>query len=242
MQIIPVQTRLFRVGENLQDFIVEYVPTIQSGDIVVVTSKIVALAQGRVIAPGFNKNQIVAGMTDEVVETPWCLLSRSGMDWCANAGVDESNAGGSLILLPEHPRHAALTLRDGLSEQMKHRDFGVLLTDTRIVPLRQGTMGMALAWAGVDPIKDYVGTEDLYGRKLKMTKANIVHALAAAAVLVMGEGAESAPLVIIRDSGIPIEPAQSGEVGDIAILPEDDLYRYLYEAKTDSMIDKKPIS
>jgi len=193
-----------------------------------VTSKIVALAEGRVVPPGFDKRRVIESEAEDFVETPWCLLTRNGNDWCANAGADESNSDGSLILLPKRPKMSAAALRDALARYFSNRQVAVLFTDTRIVPLRHGTMGMALAWAGINPIKDYVGTPDLYGRPLKMTKSNIVHALAAAAVLVMGEGAESIPLAVIRESGIPIEPEAYGEVGELAILPQDDLYRFLY--------------
>lgn len=237
MQIIPVRTRLFREGENLREFIVESIPVLQAGDILVVTSKIVALAEHRVIASNRNKRQVILEEAEESVETPWCLLTRNGNDWCANAGVDESNANGSVILLPKDPKESAKRLRD----EFGNREIGLILTDTRTVPLRQGTMGMALAWAGVGQLKDYIGTPDLYGRPLKMTKANIVHALAAAAVLVMGEGAESVPIVIIRDSGVPINFEASGEVGDVAMLPEEDLYQYLFVAKSASRVDNTPI-
>ena len=225
MLIIPVPTRLFRQEESLLDFLREHLPELQTGDVLVVTSKIVALAEGRVLPPGFDKRAAIELEADEIRETPWCLLTRRGRDWCANAGVDESNADGGLILLPNDPKGSVVKLRAGFED----KKIGLILTDTRIVPLRQGTMGMALSWAGIDPIQDYVGTPDLFGRVLKMTKANLVHALAAAAVLVMGEGAESIPIVIIRDSGVAISEA-AGEVGDLAILPEEDLYRYLYVA------------
>jgi F420-0:gamma-glutamyl ligase len=62
-----------------------------------------------------------------------------------------------------------------------------------------------------------------------MTKANIVHALATAAVLVMGEGAESVPIVIIRDADVERDPDASGEVSDLAILPREDVYRVVFE-------------
>lgn len=207
----------------------------------VITSKIVALSEGRVLDAGFDKRGAIEAESDETIDTPWCLLTRRGQDWCANAGVDESNAEGKLILLPGEPVKSARALRDGLR---KIYGFAppVILTDTRIVPLRQGTMGMALAWAGFEAIKDYIGTPDLFGRPLKMTKANLVHALAAASVFVMGEGAESIPFVIIRDSGIPIISDASGEVGDLAILPEDDLYKHVYIAKSSPKVDNADIS
>jgi coenzyme F420-0:L-glutamate ligase len=238
MQIIPVRTRLFLEGESLSSFILGQVPVLEPGDILVVTSKIMALSQGRVLPPGFDKRQAILDEADEIVETPWCLLARKGKDWCANAGADESNADGKLILLPRESKESTVALRRDLAARFTN-PFGVILTDTRIVPFRQGTMGMALAWSGFTPIHDYVGTPDLYGRLLKMTKANFVHALAAAAVLVMGEGAESIPLAVIRRSGVVMDPEASGEVGDIAVEPKNDLYRFLFVADSATGVDNK---
>lgn len=229
MEIIPVKTRLFREGEPLVPFVREFIPRLEPGDLLVVTSKIVALSQGRVLKNGFDKKQIIASESDEVIETPWCDLARRGRDWRANAGVDESNADGTLILLPSQPKETAVALRQEIAEAYGIPEIAIIMTDTRIVPLRQGTMGMALAFAGFDPIQDYVGKPDLFGRPLKMTKANIAHALAAAAVFVMGEGAESIPLAIIRDSGIHINAESAGDAGDLTIAPEEDVYRFVYE-------------
>jgi len=229
MEIIPVRTRLFHPGEPLVPFVREHIPVLHSGDVLAVTSKIVALSQQRVLAAGFDKRGAIEAEAEETVETPWCLLTRQGNDWCANAGVDESNADGRLVLLPAHPKEAAAAWRAELAAAFNVPDLAVILTDTRIVPLRQGAMGMALAWAGVEPIRDYRGQPDLFGRELKMTTANLVHALAAAAVLAMGEGAESIPLVVIRGSGVPLRPDAAGEAGDLAVRPADDLYRFIYD-------------
>ncbi len=220
-----------RAGESLKVFVLEHVPALQPGDILAVTSKIVALAENRVIPPGFDKRKEIQSESEETRETPWCLLTRRGSDWCANAGVDESNANDSLILLPKDPKRSALSLHQDLSKAFGIDAFGILLTDTRIVPLRQGTMGMALAWSGLEPIHNYIGSPDLFGRELKMTKSNLVHALAAAAVLVMGEGAESVPIVIIRNSGVTMNTSAAGTVEDVAVLPEDDLYRFVYRCE-----------
>lgn len=230
MQIIAIRTSRFKPGQDLFAFIRQYVAHFQEGDIVVVTSKIAALAENRIrpLDPA-TKRQIILGESDEQIETPWCLLTRRGTDWSANAGVDESNAEGNLILLPQNAEVTAKELRARLMHENKLHSLGVILTDTRIRPLQQGTLGIALGWAGLDPIKDYVGTPDLDGRLLKMTKANVIHALAAAAVLEMGEGAESQPLAIISGSSVQFNEV-SGSCADLTVSPQEDLYKYLYRA------------
>ncbi len=240
MEIIPVRTRLFQLGEALAPFVRAHVPELRPGDVLAVTSKIAALSQGRVLTPGFDKRRVVRDESEETAETPWCLLARRGGDWSANAGVDESNGDGRLILLPSAPKASAAAWRRELADAYGVPDLALILTDTRLVPLRRGTMGVALAWAGLEPIVDYVGRPDLYGRPLKMTQANVVHALAAAAVLAMGEGAERVPLAVLRGFDVPRRRDAAGDVGDLAVLPTDDLYRFAYASGTASDPLDKP--
>lgn len=242
MEIIPVRTRLFHPGEPLIPFVRVHVSDVRAGDILVITSKIAALSQNRVLAPGFDKRAAIVAEAEETTETPWCLLTRRGKDWCANAGVDESNADGGLILLPAEPKATAVAWRRELAAAYGVPELALILTDTRLVPLRHGTMGMALAWAGLEPVCDYVGQPDLFGRPLKMTRANLVHALAAAAVLAMGEGNESTPLALIRGSGLRLRSDAAGDVGDLAVLPADDLYRFVYVPGPMSGIDRPPVA
>lgn len=230
MEIIPITTRLFTPHDTIHNFIDEYLPEISDKSIVVVTSKIIALAQQRftTIIDKQHKYDIIRHESEQTVETPWCLLTKRGNDWSANAGVDESNANGQLILLPHTIENEARAIRDYLVERHNLSSLGVIITDTRILPMRSGTSGVALAWAGINPIKNYIGTPDLFGRNLAMTQANIVHALAAGAVLVMGEGNESIPLVHITNAPVDFSSV-SGSISDIAIEPYDDLYRPIYQ-------------
>lgn len=124
----------------------------------------------------------------------------------------------------------AKDLRESIMRRRGVSPLAVIITDTRLVPLQTGTMGIALAWAGLDPLLNYIGTPDLFGRELKMTKANVVHALASAAVLAMGEGAEGRPLVVISDAPVTFSDA-AGASEDLAVSPSEDLYAALYRSK-----------
>lgn len=229
MQVLTKKIPLFQPRTNLTEYLDQNLEEIHDQDILVITSKIIALAENRIVKdPSPEKKKSLATQeSDEIVLTPWCLLTRRQQDWCANAGIDESNAQGALILLPTDPEKTANTVRDFLKQKYNLNQLGIIISDTRLVPLRIGTLGIALAWSGIEPITDYRGTKDLFGRELKMTQANIVHALATSAVLCMGEGAEQKPISIIREAPVKFNET-SGTISEISVLPQDDLYAYLY--------------
>ena len=211
------------------DFITEHLKRPPEGSVIVVTSKILALAQGRVVAlRGLNaKERSIRNECREMLRTPWCWLTKKNGEWCANAGVDESNADGKLILMPSAiQKNAASLLRD-LKRRYRRKRLGILITDTRIFPMRVGTMGVVVGFAGIEATKSYIGEEDLFGRKLKMTQANIVHALAVSAVLVMGEGDERQPLALIQHAPVTFT-SKTVSVASLSIDPGDDLYRAAY--------------
>ena len=106
----------------------------------------------------------------------------------------------------------------------------MIITDTRLYPMRLGTMGVAIGYAGFAPIKNYAGTPDLFGRKLKRTQVNIVNALAVAAVLVMGEGAERRPLAVIEHADVAFGGG-TPSIASLAIDPRDDLYKAAYASR-----------
>lgn len=228
MEIIPIKTRIFLKKESLTDFLIENLSRLKEGDVVVITSKIIALSQGRVVPnlPGIKKKWIKKE-SKKVIETPWGSLTLKNGDWCVNAGIDESNANNQLILLPKNPFGLAEKLKKHLSAYYGLKKIGVLITDSRTVPLRAGVIGLALAYAGFFGFKDYRGQPDLFGRKLKMTKSNIVDALAAAAVSVMGEGREQTPLALIRQ--VPLQfSSKRPSLKKLLIKPQNDIYRKVF--------------
>ncbi|MEO5927849.1 MAG: coenzyme F420-0:L-glutamate ligase [Patescibacteria group bacterium] len=235
MVVTPIKTRLFEPREDLVDFIIEHLPRPAEGDVVVVTSKIVALAQGRIIdlLKTDAKNRAIKRESSKQLRTPWCWVTYKNGEWCANAGVDESNANDELILMPTKIQETAEALLKTLKRRYKRKQLGLLITDTRIYPMRVGTMGVVVGFAGIEGIKSYIGSPDLFGRKLKMTQANIVHALAVSAVLTMGEGRERQPLALIHDAPVMFTNKRTS-VASLTIDPKDDLYREVYLASAPS--------
>ena len=228
MIITPIKTRIFTTRENLTDFILSSIPKIQEKTVFVITSKIVALAQRRVVFAGEDKkDEIIRSQSKNIGKTPWCVLAYRDGEWSANAGIDASNIKNGFILLPTRPMYVARELWSALRKKYAVRSLGVIITDTRSVPLKKGTLGAVVGYAGFDGIKSYIGKKDLFARKLRMTQVNAADSLAAAAVLAMGEGNECMPLATI--SGAPISFWKKIQrPASLRIDPRKDIYKVVY--------------
>lgn len=205
MQIKAIKTRVFNEGEDLLPFILKYVKKLPENSVLVVTSKIVALAEGRTVLFK-NKRQKIKIIKEEsefAIKTKYAWLTIKDGMVMAGAGIDESNAEGKLILLPKDSYKSAEVLREQLRKKFKLKNLWVLITDSRTGPLRAGIVGMSIGYAGFKGIRDYRGTKDIFGRVLKMSRTDVADSLATSAVLSMGEGKERQPLAIITNA--PIE-------------------------------------
>ncbi len=234
MEIESIQTRVFREGEDLPSFIYEHLPHLPSESILVVTSKIVALSEGRTAPMGgeAEKKALIESESERAIRTSYkdkhlWLTIKSGMVM-ANAGIDASNAKGKLILLPQNSFASADFLRTTLRARYNAHPIGILVTDSRTAPLRAGVVGAALGYAGFKGLREYRGTPDLFGRPLEFTRTNIADSLAASAVVLMGEGSERQPLALIR--GAPVEWQETVSREELTIPLEDDLYGPLFKS------------
>jgi F420-0:gamma-glutamyl ligase len=159
------------------------------------------------------------------------------------AGIDESNADGHYILWPEDVDKLCAEIRrrlidrhceEGRRPDEAIQNLGVVSTDSHTTPLRWGVTGITTGLAGVEPLRDLRGEADIFGRKMGVTKVNIIDALAGAAVLFMGEAAEQTPIIILRGfDGIKFSDTAS--MKDFTISPEDDLYSPLIEVMKKSL-------
>lgn len=145
----------------------------------------------------------------------------------ANAGIDQSNAGGKCILLPRDSFASAAAIRRFLRARFRLKRLGVIITDSRVTPLRLGICGGAIGYAGFRGIRDDRGRPDLFGRRLEMTRTNVTDSLAAAAVLLMGEAAERKPLAVIERA--PVVFRETVRRTELLIDPKEDMYRPLFE-------------
>lgn len=217
---------LVRPGDDVAGLIVEAVLanilTLQSKDILVVTQKIVSKAESRYldltsIVPSERANELAAitGKSPQLVEAilsessevlrakPGVLIvaTRHGIVM-ANAGIDQSNlspglAGGTVLLLPEDPDRTAERIKFQCDAQFS-ADIGVIISDSVGRAWRQGTVGLAIGAAGVPSLWDRRGEPDLAGRPLEVTEVGFADAVAAAAVLAMGEADEGCPVALVR--------------------------------------------
>lgn len=178
----------------------------QTPRIIVITSKIVSIWQGRCILVNSTKDKDELIKKEAELYLPrkkvpkgWVMLTMKHNIMIPTAGIDESNANGYYILWPEKSFETAKKIYTFVKKEFKLKKLGVIISDSHTVPLRWGTMGIALSYWGFWPLKDYRGKKDIFGRKLKITQSNIADALATTAVLSMGEGKEQTPIAIIED-------------------------------------------
>jgi dihydrofolate synthase / folylpolyglutamate synthase len=146
----------------------------------------------------------------------------------ASAGIDKSNADGYLVLWPEEPMGAARKMHGWLKRKYGIREIGVVVVDSHVTLSRRGTMGIALGWWGFNPVRNYIGKPDIFGNPLKVTLTNVVDGLAAASVVVMGEGMEQTPVAVITD--VPwVEFSEDKKIiegePDFKISREEDLFQ-----------------
>ncbi|MFY9457720.1 MAG: coenzyme F420-0:L-glutamate ligase [Candidatus Spechtbacterales bacterium] len=210
MIIKPIKTRPFMPPkDDLFSLLEESIPKrrLKEGSILVVTSKVAAIGEGRCIKinESADKYTLIKKEADEYLSKDKMprgysfVLTIKGNILMPTAGIDESNANGYYILWPKKPFETAKKIYDFVEKEYRLKKFGVIISDSRTTPLRYGTMGVAIAFFGFSPLKDYRGTKDIFGRKLKVTQVNLADSLAIAAVATMGEGKEQMPIAVIEE-------------------------------------------
>jgi len=230
MKIETIKTRIFKEKEDLVSFILKYVKKLPENSVLVVTSKIVALSEGRTVSykDEIQKAKLIKQESDFAIKTKLTWLTIKDGMVMSSAGIDESNAGGRLILLPKNSFRSADLIRNKLKKKFKIKKFGVLVTDSRIFPLRAGIVGVTLGYSGFKGIRDYRGTRDIFGRTLEFSRTDVADSLATAAVLCMGEGREQQPLALITNA--PVVFTEKINKKELKINPKDDLYLPLFRS------------
>lgn len=208
MIVRAIKTRpLLPPKDDLLSVIKESVLDIKEKSIIIVTSKVVSIWQGRCIKiDGQNKDELIKKEADLYIDKikagpEYVILTIKNNILIPTSGIDESNANGYYILWPEKPFEVAKEIYDFIKKEFKLKEFGIIISDSHTTPLRTGIMGIGIAYYGFYPLRDYRGKSDIFGRKLKMSQTNIIDSLASAAVFEMGEGDEQTPIAIIEDVG-----------------------------------------
>ena len=223
LEVLPVKaTRKqgnFDIYNEMKKIIRENSITVMEYDILVISSKYISNSQGRMlnhssIKPSEKANMLskkfsVNHKLSEVIiresdvvfgGVSGFVITSSNNIMAPNAGIDKSNSQGKLILYPNDPYQVA--------EQIKRKFFldyhihvGIIIVDSRLMPARIGTSGVAIACSGIEPVSDRRATKDLDGNVLKVTFQATADNLASIANHKMGEGDELLPMAIIRESG-----------------------------------------
>jgi coenzyme F420-0:L-glutamate ligase / coenzyme F420-1:gamma-L-glutamate ligase len=215
---------------------------LKTGDVVVVTHKVVSKAEGRLVdlatvepsalAKGFaaryakdpRQIEVVLRESKRIVKMDrGIIISETHHGFvCANAGVDASNVPGDemVCLLPLDPDASARRLRDALTS-LAGGDLAVVVSDSFGRTWRHGITNVAIGVAGMQPLADYRGERDPYGYPLTASVLAVADELAAAAELVMGK-TKAIPVAVLRN--YPYERG-SGTGRDLLMEPERDLFR-----------------
>ena len=236
MQIKAIKTHPIRPYESLTEILDRYVHP-QEEEIIAITSKIVSLCEGRIALKKDypDKMTLIKQEADAYLEPEIqhgvCLTLKNEL-LIASAGIDESNVENAYVLYPSDIPGSAKKIWEFLREKSGIKKLGVIITDSRSTISRKGVIGFGLGWCGFKPLYSYVGQEDCFGRMLRFTQANHLDALSAAAVHVMGEGAECTPIASITNLK-KIEFQERAptldEISAIHIPPKDDLYSAIYK-------------
>ncbi len=224
--------KITQADTDITKILDKYLPALSENSVVVVTSKIVALCEGRILpADKVNKDELVHQEAEYYLPKEennyGVYITIKGNILAATAGIDESNTNGFVVLWPKNPQESANKIREHLMQKHNIKNLGVLITDSKTTPLRWGVTGIGISHSGFRAINDYVGTKDLFGREFKMTKVNVMDGLSSAAAVVMGETIEQTPLGVITD--IPFVQFQAGnptdeELKNLTIPVDDDVY------------------
>ncbi|GGR62398.1 hypothetical protein GCM10010169_01020 [Micromonospora fulviviridis] len=193
-------------GDDLAALIATAAPWLRDGDVLVVTSKIVSKAEGRLVdvpADGPDRlaarDEVLAGETARVVATRGAtrIVQTHHGFVMASAGIDASNVDKTrLVLLPEDPDASARALRAALRERYG-LDVAVIVSDTMGRPWRNGLTDVALGVAGMPAIRDHRGEIDPYGNELQLTQMAVVDELAGAGELIKGK-CDQVPVAVVR--------------------------------------------
>ena len=239
---------LVQANDDLAQIIVEGLDRLnlclETDDVLVITSKIVSKAEGRLfdlraVEPGEAARQLAAETRKDprIVElvlresqkisrkAPGVLVTQHRLGFVsANAGIDQSNVDGSdhmVLLLPADPDLSAASLRERLYTATGAH-VGIVISDSHGRPFRVGNIGVAIGVAGMPAVLDLRGKPDLFGRELKISIQGYADLVASAANLLTGEADEGRPIVLVR--GL-LFPAGDGHATDLYRPPEQDLYR-----------------
>ena len=241
LEIIPIQIQKeIGIDDNFVDLIPESIE-INDGDILVFSQKIVSKNEGRIlslssvnpsllangIASSYGKDprliELILSESERIVrmENGIIIVKTKHGFVCANAGIDESNVqDGYATLLPNDPDKSASLLKERI-EQKTGKNIAVIISDTFGRPFRLGQTDVAIGIAGLEPILDYSGKPDTFGKIMQVTAIAVADEVCSASELVMGK-VEKCPIVIVRNYNFN---SSNAKIQKLLRSEHDDLFR-----------------
>ena len=241
LEIIPIKIqREIGIDDNFVDLILES-SEINDGDILVFSQKIVSKNEGSIlslssvnpsllangIASSYGKDprliELILSESERIVrmENGIIIVKTKHGFVCANAGIDESNVqDGYATLLPKDPDKSASLLKERI-EQKTGKNISVIISDTFGRPFRLGQTDVAIGIAGLEPILDYNGKPDTFGKIMRVTAIAVADEICSASELVMGK-VEKCPIVIVRNYSYNFSNAK---IQKLLRSEHDDLFR-----------------
>ncbi len=253
MRVVALETSLIKPNDDLVAALIQAVERqglkLNDGDILAISSKAVASADGRIVemkevsvsrrADKLAKKHLLEPEFAELVlreadkvygGVEKAILTLKDNALAINAGVDHKNVpAGCAGLWPLDPQRRAESLREEIKKRVG-RNVGVLLVDSSVAPLRMGTRGVALGVAGFKPMHDCRGERDLFQKPLLITRHAVADDLASTAHLVIGQAGESTPAALIR--GAPVTFVESASIDEMKISPDKCVYIKAFRVST----------
>jgi coenzyme F420-0:L-glutamate ligase len=227
MEIKPVKTRRITEGQDLSQLLGILSDKLKEKDILVVSSKIVSYAEGRLTVES-EFEELVKSEAEEIYEGEIVHLTKKCGLWVANSGIDRSNApDGQIVLWPVDPQKSVDDLYEQISSRIRIKDFGVMMIDSVCHAGRRGTSGACIAYRGFVGVSDERGRKDLFGNELMITQVAKADAIADAANLIMGEADECTPMCIVSNAPVEFTSEEVDSIKEQSISTEEDIFNPL---------------
>lgn len=242
IQLIPIKIKKKKKIFDLPHSITSTGFIFKDNDIIIVSSKFVSISEGAILdlsnvkvsseAKNLSEKYYMDPRIAEIVlrdsdtifgGVPGFLLAINNGVLAPNAGIDKSNVPeNKIICLPTNAFHSAEKIRLHFLVEYGLK-IGVVISDSRLMPTRIGTVGVAVGCAGIEPVEDLRGHKDLYGNIMKYTLKANADSLATMGTFLMGESDESIPVVVVRGAKIPLTD-RILSWRDLAIEYNNDIY------------------
>ena len=241
LQVIPIKIQKeIESSDNLVDLILESFE-INDGDVLVFSQKIISKNEDRIlslssvnpslladgIASSYGKDprlvELILSESKRIVrmENGVIIVETKHGFVCANAGIDESNVkDGYATLLPDDPDKSANLLKDGI-KQKTGKNVAIIISDTFGRPFRLGQTDVAIGIAGLEPILDYNGKPDTFGKIMQVTAIAIADEICSTSELVMGK-VQKCPIAVIRNYNFS---SSTAKIQEMLRSDHDDLFR-----------------